>query len=334
MGCSRTRRPAYSARARQALCHPITWGYSSLMVNLANTKEPLYLRQSGANRPSHEGSADLYDRSIALVREAGFTKVLLRGDTDFALTANFDRWDSEEVDFVFGYDSRPNLVAAATDIDMYHELVRRAERAVKTEPRTKPRRIKDDIVRARRFKVLRTAAEDVCEFPYRPRSCKSDYRVIALRKDLSVERGDNVLFHEHRWFFYITNLPAATTADEVVMTARRRCDQENLISQLKGQVRALHAPLNTLMANWAYMVMAAIAWSLKAWCALLLPISARWATTHHEQRRRLLTMEFRTFRRAFIDIPCQIILGARQVRWRVLAWNPWLGALFRLLDHL
>ncbi|GAC1376832.1 MAG: hypothetical protein NVSMB4_05940 [Acidimicrobiales bacterium] len=313
------------------------WGYSSLMVNLANTKEPLYFKQSGAHRPSHEGAADLYDRAIALVREAGFSGVLLRGDTDFALTTNFDRWDADGVRFVFGFDARPNLVAEAkgTDDEMYHELVRRAERAIKTRPRAKPRRVKDDVVRARKFKVLRSAGEDVCEFAYRPRACKRDYRVIALRKDLSVERGEDVLFHEYRWFFYVTNLPATTTSDEVVMEARRRCDQENLISQLKGQVRALHAPVNTLVANWAYMVMAALAWSLKAWCALLLPISPRWAKSHHhEQRRRLLTMEFRTFRRAFIDIPCQIVNSGRQVRWRVLAWNPWLDVFFRLLDAL
>jgi hypothetical protein len=313
------------------------WGYSSLVVNLANTKEPLYFNQSGANRPSHEGAAELYDRSIALVREAGFGQVLLRGDTDFALTANFDRWDQDGVQFVFGYDARPNLVAEArgTDDEMYHQLVRQAERTITTRPRAKPRRVKDDVVRARKFKVLRTAGEDVCEFTYRPRACKRDHRVVALRKDLSVERGEEVLFHQYRWFFYITNLPATTTsADDVVIEARRRCDQENLISQLKGQVRALHAPVNTLVANWAYMVMAALAWTLKAWCALLLPISPRWANSHHQQRRRLLTMEFRTFRQALIDIPCQIVTGGRQVRWRVLAWNPWLDVFFRLLDAL
>ena len=314
-----------------------TWGYSALMVSFANTKEPLYFKQFGANRPSHEGSADLLDRSVALVRKAGFQEVLVRGDTDYALTKKFDRFDADGVKFVFGYDARANLIAEAksVDEDMYHELVAKAESTIKTAPRAKAPRVKDDVVRQRNFKVLRTAAEDICEFDYRPRACTRDYRVVALRKDLSVERGEDVLFHEHRWFFYITNLDAETTsADGVVMEARRRCDQENLISQLKGQVRALHAPVNTLVANWAYMGMAALAWSLKAWCALLLPVAPRWAKTHKEQRRRLLTMEFRTFRQAFIDIPCQIVTGGRQVRWRVLAWNPWLSVFFRLLDAL
>jgi len=98
--------------------------------------------------------------------------------------------------------------------------------------------------------VLRQAAEDLVEFSYRPGKCKRDYRVIALRKDISVERGENVLFCEYRYFFYITNDPDMT-ADEVIDQARQRCNQENLISQLKSGLRALHAPVNTLCANWA-----------------------------------------------------------------------------------
>jgi hypothetical protein len=82
------------------------------------------------------------------------------------------------------------------------------------------------------------------------------------------------------------------------------------------------------------MTMASLAWSIKAWCALLLPVTPRRADQHLKQRRALLAMEFRTFQQAFIDIPCQIIRHARQVRWRIQAWNPWLGAFFRLADAL
>ncbi len=311
------------------------WGYSALVVSLANTKEPLYLGLLGANRPSHEGVIDYSDRAIALCRNAGFKEIRLRGDTDFALTTELDRWDADGVRFVFGNDARKNLIeqAESIDEDTYHELVARAEAQIATQPRTRPRNVKDEIVRERNYKTLRQAAQDVVEFSHRPGKCTRDYRVVALRKNISVERGENVLFSEHRYFFYITN-DWDMTADEIINESRQRCNQENLISQLKSGVRALHAPVNTLCANWAYMTMAALAWTLKAWCALLLPITPRWAEQHNEQRRRLLTMDFRTFLAAFINIPCQIITTGRRVRWRILTYNQWLTAFFRLLDAL
>ena len=311
------------------------WGYSALVVSLANTAEPLYVSLHGANRPSHEGVVPLYDRSIKLCRQAGFTDILLRGDTDFSLTTEFDRWDADGVRFVFGYDAKANFVQAAEGQpdDLYHELAAKAEREIATRPRTRPTNVKDDIVRQRAYKTIRTKKQEVVEFSYRPRACQQDYRVVAVRKNLSIERGENVLFDEYRYFFYITN-DRKLTAEEVIGEAHQRCNQENLIANLKSGVRALHAPVNTLYANWAYTTMTSLAWSLKAWCALLLPVSPRWAERHNEQRRRLLTMDFRTFLAAFIEIPCQIVTTGRRVRWRILAYNQWLETFFRLLDAL
>jgi hypothetical protein len=190
-----------------------TWGYSALVVDLANTKEPLYLRLSGANRPSHEGVVPLYDRAVSLCRKAGFTDILLRGDTDFSLTSEFDRWDADGVRFVFGYDARANLVekAAGTPDELYHELERGAERALRTKPRTKPANVKGTIVKQRGYKAVHTVGEDVTEFGYKPGNCNKPYRVVALRKDLSVERGELVLFRDHRYFFYITAPRGALT---------------------------------------------------------------------------------------------------------------------------
>jgi len=307
------------------------WGYSALLVNLANTKEPLFLDLHGANRPSHEGVVPLYDKATELCRRAGFSDILLRGDTDFSLTAEFDRWSDDGVRFVFGYDAKANLVDLAADRpeDLYHGLVKRAEEA--TKPRRKPAGVKDTVVAIRGFKNIRTVAEDVTEFSYRPGNCERNYRVVALRKDLNIS-GAAALFATFRYFFYITN-DWDLSPDEVIAEARHRCDQENLIAQLKD-MRALHAPVNSLDANLAYMTMASLAWSLKAWCALLLPVTPRWREDHLAERRQLLKMEFRTFLNSFVAVPCQIVRTARRIRWRILAWNPWLPVMFRLADRL
>jgi len=240
---------------------------------------------------------------------------LLRGDTDFSLTTEFDRWDADGVRFVFGYDAKANLVQAAESQpeDLYRELAANADRQLQTRPRTRPTNVKDEIVRERGYKNIRTKKQEVVEFSYRPRACNKDYRVVAVRKNLSIEQGDNVLFDKYRYFFYITN-DRKLTAEQVIAEAHQRCNQENLISNLKTGVRALHAPVNTLNANWAYMTMVSLAWTLKAWCALMLPISPRAEAHHEQQRRRLLTMEFRTFKAALIDIPCQIVKTARYIR--------------------
>jgi hypothetical protein len=309
------------------------WGYHPLVVSLANTGEPLYLKNRSGNRPSFEGVEPLFDKAISLCRRAGFTDVLLRGDTDFAMTASFDRWTDDGVRFIFGYDARKNLIGRAEGMpeEMYRELAERAEREIRTKPRARPENIKEQIVREREYKNIRTESEEVVAFNYRPLKCSKDYRVVALRKNLSIEKGEQVLFDEIRYFFYIGN-DWKLSSDEVINEARQRCNQENLIAQLKGGVRALHAPVNTLQANWAYMVMAALAWSLKAWTALVVPVSPRWKVRHTEEQRRLLRMEFRTFVAAFINLPCQIVKTGRKIVYRLLAWNPWQRVFFRLLN--
>ena len=81
-----------------------------------------------------------------------------------------------------------------------------------------------------------------------------------------MEEGQSRLFDEIRYRFYLTN-DREGTARELVFKANDRCDQENLIAQLKGGVHALRAAVDNLVSNWAYMVMTALAWNLKAWLA-------------------------------------------------------------------
>jgi hypothetical protein len=312
------------------------WGYHPLVVSLANTGEVLYIANRSGNRPSHEGAASYFDRAIALCHQGGFENVLLRGDTDFSLTANFDRWDEDGVRFIFGYDASAPMVGYAEDElalhqDGYRELKRRADETfAKKKRRARQPRVKEQIVRDNGYKNTRLKSEDVAEFVYQPKRCKREYRFIVVRKNLSVERGEHVLFDEVRYFFYVTN-DNDITAEQVVRNANQRCNQENLIAQLKSGVRALHAPVNTLNANWAYMVMASLAWTLKAWMALLLPISPRWRDKHRAERDAWLRMEFRTFVNAVINVPAQVVRTGRRLVLRLLAWRPQLPVFLRLV---
>lgn len=311
------------------------WGYHPLVISLANTGEPLYIYNRSANRPSHEGAAGYFDRAAALCREAGFRKITLRGDTDFTQTKQLDRWDAEGVTFLFGADATLNLNLAAEllENEEWERLERPPKYVAAGQPRKRPQNVKQEVVQRRNFENIRLVSEDVAEFEYSPTACKQTYRMIVSRKNLSVEMGQDVLFPELRYFFYLTN-DWQTPADQLVLKANQRCNQENLIEQLKNEVHALRAPLDTLESNWAYMVMASLAWNLKVWAALLLPENGRWEDKHRREKRKVLTMAFSTFCNAFMQLPCQIVRSGGRLVYRLLSWNPWQPVFFRLVARL
>ena len=311
------------------------WGYHPLLVSLANTSEMLFLCNRSANRPSHEGASTYFDRAAMLCRRAGFRKVTFRGDTDFTQTKQLDRWDSEDITFLFGADSTLNvrLEAELLENEAWGQLQRPLKYDVKTVPRRRPDNVKEQVVIRRHFKNIRLNSEDVAEFEYSPHACKKTYRMIVVRKNLSVAMGETVLFPEVRYFFYLTN-DWETPCEQLVLKANRRCNQEKLIGQLKSDVRSLYAPLDSLQSNWAYMVIASLAGTLKVWSALLLPETGRWKDKHRREKQAVLKMDFSTFRNAFVQIPCQIVCTGRQLVYRLLAWNPWQHVFLRLIERL
>jgi hypothetical protein len=311
------------------------WGYHPLLVSLANTGEPLYLVNRRGSRPSHEGAAPRFDQAIALCQRAGFKKILLRGDTDFTQTKHLDGWHGQGVRFIFGLDAMPNLVESAESLEneSWRPLRRDPKYTVKTAPRERPVNAKEAIVRSREFENIRLQSEEVAEFDYAPGHCRRSYRVVVVRKNLSVEKGDAVLFDDLRYFFYITNNRTMTPSG-IVRSANDRCNQENLIEQLKNGARALQMPVDNLVSNWAYMVMASLAWSLKAWFALLLPERGRWKEKYRVEKRQVLTMEFKRFVNAFVRVPCQVARTGRRLIYRLLAWNPWQAVFLRGVEAL
>jgi len=296
------------------------WGYAPLIISLDNTREALYLINRPGNAPSHLDSSKWIDRSLDLVSDT-FEDIWIRGDTDFSLTEHFDKWD-QKCKFVFGIDAMPNLVAIADSIpeEQWDVLERKPKYKVKTKKRKRPENVKERIIKERGFTNIRTVSEHVAEFDYRPRKCKKTYRVVVLRKNLTVEKGDLALFDDIRYFFYITN-DSTMTPQEVVYFSNERCDHENDIEQLKNGVNAMRMPVDDLLSNWAYMVIAALAWNMKAWYGLLTP--------NNILGHQIIRMEFKRFINIFIKIPCLIIKTGHRIVYNLVGYNSYSRDFFR-----
>ena len=301
------------------------WGYHPLIVSLSNTGEVLSIVNRPGNAVSHAGAAEKIGEAICLI-EPYAKQVCVRGDTDFSLTEHFDGW-AERADFLFGMDARKNLVGMAEALPKraWKPLKRKPKYEAKTEERRRPQNVKQQIVRDREFKNIRLVSEHVTETTYQPGKCKRTYRLVILRKNLSVERGENTLFPDIRYFFYVTTLYDRTPA-KIVELANGRCDQENVIEQLKNGVNAMRMPVDNLLSNWAYMVMAALAWNLKAWFAMFVPDQQRSA--------QLLSKEFRYFLNVIVRIPCQILSQGRRLVYRILNYNAWLSEFFSTWERI
>ena len=311
------------------------WGYHPLVITLAETKELLYLANRSGNRPSQEQAWFYFDLAIDECKKAGFRKIVLRGDTDFSSTEHLDRWDSDGVKFIFGYDANPTVSKIADELpdSAWKPLVRQSRKA--KSQRAKRPNVKEQIVVANGYENQRLEAESYAEFDYQPVACGQAYRMIVVRKEINVTSGQQHLFNKERYFFYITNESARDVpARDVIRGGNDRCDQENTISQLKA-CGALAAPLDTLESNWAYMAFASLAWTLKAWSGMLVRVKGNpdQRRVRRTARLRVLQMEFATFLNSLMLIPAQVIKSARQRTFRLLTYRPSVDLLFTLHDH-
>ena len=286
-----------------------SWGYAPLIVSLANTREPLFIENRPGNTPSNVNAAYWIDKAICLTEKV-FEEVWLRGDTDYSQTTHLDRWDSLGIKFIFGYDAKEKLCDIAS-FQKWKPFVRSEKYEVKTTPRRRPDNIKKFIVENRNYKNLRLQAEEVAEFDYRPKKCKKIYRMIVIKKKIAVTTGQCHLFDDTRYFFYITN-DHSLPMEEIVFLANKRCNHENDIEQLRNGVKALKMPTGDLISNWAYIVIASLAWTLKSWAGLLMP--------HKAMGHKIIKMEFQKFLNLFINIPAQILQKGKQLWFRLIGF--------------
>ena len=265
------------------------------------------------------------ERAIELVRlHAG--EITLRGDSDFTLSAELDRWDSQGIKFLFGMDAHPKVVQLAEALPerAWKPLERLARYEIATEARAKPLRVKEAIVRFKGYLNKKLLGESVAQFNYQPLKCGRSYRLVVVRKNISIQKGETVLLEDIKYFFYLTN-HTDYRAQEIVALANQRCDQENVIEQLKNGVNAMRMPVDDLLSNWAYMVISALGWNLKSWYGLLMP--------NRQRGLELVQMEFRRFLHAIVLLPAQIVRSGRRIIYRIMGYNSWLKDFFAAWEN-
>ena len=278
------------------------YGYHPLVVSLAGTQECLRIVNRSGNVVSAEGADEALESVVPLLKER-FRGVLVRGDSAFAQQRIYDVCDRHGLHFAIVSPCHKNLDGLADAIPDKCWKPFRAD-PKKAAPKEKRRKRGTNQRRRRARKRgkrdLKLVKQWVAEIDYKPVRSDRTYRLIVRRQRIE-ESQQGMLFDLWRYRYVITNLPKSTPTDEVVRTAYRRCDQENVIEQLQNGIAAMRMPTGNFVANSAFLVCSRIAHNMKAWLAMLaLPDEVmRW--------------EWKRFRKAFVFLAARVIKQGRQV---------------------
>lgn len=300
------------------------WGFSTLVLTEMTTGIHLYIVNRSGNVLSQEDCKKWIDKAIDLLLE-NFERVIIRGDSAYYLTKYLDEW-SKRVDFIFSVDSYKKYIEKAESIKNkgWNELLR-AEKNIERDHGHE--NVKERVIAERKFEQIKQRTEYVSEYRNQPSNSKKEYRMIVVRQLKEKLVGGLIEGDFYQYFQYITTLEDEKS-EELLDLIRKRFNHENKIEQLANGVHAFKMPAKEFDANWAYMVIAAMAWNMKCWLGLLMK------EINTELSKKLIAVEFKRFQNWIINIPCQIIKAGRYVVYKIMSYSLFLKELIELTENL
>jgi len=291
--------------------HSGTWSYRPLVLTLAGVGECLAIRLRPGNTKDPVGVAEVI-RELAPRLQESFVQVLFRGDSAFDDSGVREACEETGSYYAFvgrSFDDRPGLAESIPRRE-WRGFETRAQR-VQVErsrkegyrSRRKKKNLRRKRARERGYKDLRLQRQSLAECPLvMGKKAVENGRLVIRRQRIEVWKEQRRLFPETRYRYVSTNLPPRTwPAWKVVDMTYLRCDQENIIEQMKNGLAIWRMPVAEEHGNAAWLEIGRLAWNLGKWISqMALP-------------EEVVRWEWKRFRQAFVTVPARIIKTGRQI---------------------
>lgn len=291
--------------------HSGKWSYRPLVFTLAGVGECLAIRLRPGNTKDPVGVAEVIRELVPRLKEF-YVHVLFRGDSAFEDSEVRKACEETNSYYAFvgrAFKDRPGLAASIPEEEWegFRTRAQRAQAARSRKKGYKSRRKKANRrrkrARARKYKDLSLKHQALAERPLViGKKPIEKGRLVIRRQTIEVRKGQKRLFPEIRHRYIATNLPPRIwPASKVVDTTYIRCDQENIVEQMKNGLSIWRMPVAKEHGNAAWIEIGRLAWNLGKWIAqLALP-------------EEVVRWEWKRFRLAFVSIPARIIETGRRL---------------------
>lgn len=301
------------------------WSFNILLATL-DDGECVGIRLRPGSVRSSTGAAELLDEILPRLLKWHET-VLVLADSDYDRADLRSACERHDCYFAFvgrEHSNRPKLAAKCRDWRPFRTRASREAKAKRAKKGHKRRRKKSNRrkkkARERGYTQLDLVKQEVAET-----EGPGGTRLIVRRQSLDIEKGkygQRELWHRYRFRYVVTNLPAHWSPEDIIDETYKRCDQENIIAGLGSGIAAWRMPVAQKRGNEAWLEIARLAWNLGKWVAQM------------ALGKEVPRWEWKRFRRAFVDIPVQVVHAARQLRVRILGNHRFASELMVALQRL